>query len=140
MKLTNMELIISPWKNKFIEVVSKTKRELFISSPFIDVGAVKLLSNLIQKRSSVELSLITNLTTHTIVNKITDPKALIELYKQFNNVKISSLGKLHAKVYLIDGKIGIITSANLTIGGLINNFEYGVLINNRSVIRNVKED
>jgi len=135
-----MELIISPWKDKFIEVVSKTKRELFISSPFIDVGAVELLSNLIQKRSSVELSLITNLTTHTIVNKITDPKALIELYKQFNNVKISSLGKLHAKVYLIDSKIGIITSANLTIGGLVNNFEYGVLINNRSVIRSVKED
>ncbi|RKY39993.1 MAG: hypothetical protein DRP75_00330 [Candidatus Omnitrophota bacterium] len=133
-----MELIISPWKNKFIEVVSKTKRELFISSPFIDVDAVKLLSNLIQKRSSIELFLITNLTTHTIVNKITDPQALIELYKQFNKVKISSLGRLHAKVYLIDSEFGIITSANLTIGGLVNNFEYGVLISNRSVIRSVK--
>jgi phosphatidylserine/phosphatidylglycerophosphate/cardiolipin synthase-like enzyme len=51
--------------------------------------------------------------------------------KILNLYKISSLGKLHAKVYLIDDIGGIITSANLTGGGLITNFEYGVFINDR---------
>lgn len=129
-----------PWKNEFIYIVSKTKKELFISSPFINVAGVKILSDSIQTKSSVRISLITNLTTQNIINRITEPAALLELYKQFDQVNISSLGKLHAKVYLVDNEIGIITSANLTSGGLINNFEYGVLIDDKNVISTIKED
>jgi len=129
-----------PWKNEFIDIVSKTKKELFISSPFINVAGVKILSDSIQTKSSVRISLITNLTTQNIINRITEPAALLELYKQFDQVRISSLGKLHAKVYIVDNEIGIITSANLTSGGLINNFEYGVLIDDKNVISTIKED
>lgn len=109
-------------------------------SPFINVEGVRILSDAVQTKSSIEISLITNLTPQNIVNGITEPAALLELYKQFTQVKVSSLGRLHAKVYVIDNKIGIITSANLTSGGLINNFEYGVLINNKSIISTIKED
>lgn len=134
------KFLISPWKNEFINVISKTRKELFMSSPFINVEGVRILSDAVQTKSSIEISLVTNLTTQNIVNGITEPVALLELYKQFTQVKISSLGRLHAKVYLIDNKIGIITSANLTSGGLISNFEYGVLIDDREVISTIKED
>ncbi|MCD6239556.1 MAG: NgoFVII family restriction endonuclease [Thermotogae bacterium] len=132
--------MLSPWKNEFIDVISKTRKELFMFSPFINVEGVRILSDAVQTKSSIEISLITNLTPQNIVNGITEPAALLELYKQFTQVKVSSLGRLHAKVYVIDNKIGIITSANLTSGGLINNFEYGVLINNKSIISTIKED
>lgn len=135
-----MKLIISPWKNKFIEVISKTQKELFVSSPFINTTGIKILSDTIKEKKSIELSIITNLTLSTIVNRLTEPSALLELYKQFNEVKVSSLGRLHAKVYLIDNEKGIITSANLTDGGLVHNFEYGVLIEDRNIVRNIKED
>lgn len=134
------KFLISPWKNEFIDVISKTKKELFISSPFVNVDGVNILSNSIRTKSDIEISLITNLTTQNIVNGITEPKALLELYKQFKRVKISSLGRLHAKVYLIDDKMSIITSANLTNGGLANNFEYGVLIDDSIVCSAIKED
>lgn len=134
------KFLLSPWKNKFIDVISKTRKELFISSPFISVEGVRILSNAIQTKGSIEISLITCLTTQNIVNGITEPTALLELYEQFSQVRISSLGRLHAKVYVIDNKIGIITSANLTNGGLVNNFEYGVLIDNKSIISTIKKD
>jgi len=134
------KFLLSPWKNEFIDVIKETKKELFISSPFINLEGVKILSDAIQIKNSIEISLVTNLTTKNIINEITEPSALLELYKKFSRVKISSLGRLHAKVYLIDDKIGIITSANLTSGGLINNFEYGVLIDDKSVISDIKED
>lgn len=134
------KFLLSPWKNEFIDAISETRKELFISSPFINLEGVKILLDAIQIKSSIEISLVTNLTIQNIVNKITEPSALLEFYKQFSRVKISSLGRLHAKVYLIDDKIGIITSANLTSGGLINNFEYGVLIDDKSVISDIKED
>lgn len=134
------KFLLSPWKDEFIDVISKTRKELFISSPFINMRGVTVLSDAVQTRSSVKMSLITNLTTQNIVNGITEPRALLELDKRFNEVKISSLGRLHAKVYLIDGKMGIITSANLTGGGLISNFEYGVLIDDKDAISAIKED
>lgn len=134
------KFLLSPWENEFIDVISKTRKELFISSPFINAEGVRILSDAVQTKSSIGISLVTNLTTQNIVNGITEPAALLELYKQFTQVKISSLGRLHAKVYLIDDKIGIITSANLTGGGLISNFEYGVLIDDREVISTIKED
>ena len=134
------KLLISPWKNEFIDIISETEDELFISSPYVNIGGVKILSDSVQTKSGIEVSLITNLTTQNIVNGATEPKALLELYKQFGQVKISSLGRLHAKVYLIDNRIGVITSANLTRGGLVNNFEYGILIEDKNIISTIKED
>ena len=129
-----------PWKDEFIDIISRTKEELFISSPFINVEGVKILSNCFQKKFSINISLLTNLTSQNIINRSTEPTALLELYKLFDQVRISSLGKLHAKVYIVDNEIGIITSANLTSGGLINNFEYGVLIDDKNVISTIKKD
>ncbi len=134
------KFLLSPWKNEFINIISETKKELFVSSPFINIMGVRILSDAIRIKSSIEISIVTNLTTRNIINEITEPSALLELYKQFAQVKISSLGRLHAKVYLIDNKIGIITSANLTSGGLVNNFEYGVLIDDKNIISAIKED
>jgi len=134
------KFLLSPWKNEFINVISETRKELFVSSPFINVEGVRILSDAVQTKSSIEISVITNLTTQNIVNGITEPAALLELYNQFGQVKISSLGRLHAKVYLIDNTIGIITSANLTSGGLIGNFEYGVLIDDKEIISTINKD
>ena len=91
-------------------------------------------------KSSINIFLLTNLTIQNIINKSNEPSALLKLYKLFNQVKISSLGKLHAKVYIIDNEIGIITSANLTSGGLLNNFEYGILIDDKNVVSTIKND
>lgn len=134
------KLLLSPWKDEFINAFASVKRELIISSPFIDEKGVRILSNAVLKRKSVKISFVTSLTIQNIINGFSDPSALLKLYKQFSQVKISSLGRLHAKVYLIDDKIAIITSANLTGGGLLNNFEYGVLIKEKDIIFEIKED
>jgi len=134
------KLLLSPWRNEFIDIVSKTKEELFISSPFVNTEGVKILSDSIQTKSRIRISLITNLTTKNIINRVTEPTALLELYRRFEQVSISSLGRLHAKVYLIDNSIGIITSANLTRGGLVSNFEYGIVIDDRKIISTIKDD
>lgn len=128
------------WKVEFIDIIGRAKEELFISAPFVNIEGIKILSNCFQNKSSINISLLTNLTTQNIMNRSTEPAALLELYTLFEQVKISSLGKLHAKVYIVDNEIGIITSANLTSGGLINNFEYGILIEDKNVISTIKKD
>jgi len=135
-----LRLLISPWKNEFIDALSQTQRELFISSPFVSLEGVRILSDCLDNKSNLQVSLITNLTVQNIINGATEPAALLELMNQFGHVNISVLGRLHAKVYLIDDKIGIITSANLTGGGLMSNFEYGVLIDDPDIVFTIKED
>ncbi|MEM0492369.1 MAG: phospholipase D-like domain-containing protein [Candidatus Thermoplasmatota archaeon] len=134
------KFLLSPWKNKFIDTIRKTREELFISSPFVNFDGVKILSDSIKTKTDIKLTIITNFTIQNIINGVTEPTALLELHRQFGQVKISSLGRLHAKVYLVDDKMGIITSANLTSGGLISNFEYGVLIDDKYIISQIKED
>jgi len=73
------KFLLSPWKNEFIDVIGKTKKELFISSPFINVKGARILSDAIQTKEPIEISLITNLTTKNIVNEVTEPAALLEL-------------------------------------------------------------
>ena len=133
-------LLISPWKNEFIDIIKQTKKELFVSSPFVNLNGVNLLANSISAKKSVAISLVTNLSVLNITKKITEPIALLELYNHFKDVKISSLGRLHAKIYISDNERGIITSANLTQGGLISNFEYGVLIEDEEIVQDMKRD
>ena len=138
--IMDYKLIISPWKNEFIDAIKTTKEELIISSPFIDSKGIQILKEAISSRNSIELSLVTNITAKNLISGFTEPSAILELYEHFNNVRVSSLGRLHAKVYIIDEKIGIITSANLTGGGLIGNFEYGILLKNREMVASIKND
>lgn len=47
---------------------------------------------------------------------------------------------IHAKIYVADDKLAVITSANMTNGGLFRNFEYGVKLFDRNLVAIVKND
>ncbi len=136
----NYSLIISPWTNEFISVVSRARRELFISSPYVNTGGTRMLAEVIKEKARVRLTLLTSLTAQTVYDQVTEPHALRELYSAFGDVKISSLERLHAKVYIVDSTVGVITSANLTLGGLRSNFEYGVKITDEDTVSTIRHD
>jgi len=46
---------------------------------------------------------------------------------------------LHAKIYMADQKVAIITSANLTKGGTASNYEGGIWVNDPIVLRDICE-
>ncbi len=50
------------------------------------------------------------------------------------------LPRLHAKVYVADSRRAIITSGNLTSGGLDLNYEYGVEITDVSTVNDIRRD
>ena len=135
----SVKLLKSPFENEFHSIVKQTKREIIFSSPYINDAGVSILLNSINPTDK-SINILTNLSARNIVDNVTQPAALLKLYSSFQNTTISSLAKLHAKVYIIDETIAVITSANLTYGGLKSNFEYGVLINDTETIKTVKKD
>jgi hypothetical protein len=70
----------------------------------------------------------------------TDPLALQYLLTLTPKTDISHLPRLHAKVYIADLTRAIVTSANLTSGGLAQNHEYGIEFTQPKMVRRIRED
>ena len=136
----SLQLFKSPFEKDFRILLGKTKRELTISSPYINESGINIFSNSIQDKSKIKLSVLTNFSVRNIIDDITQPSALLKIYDDFKETNISSLAKLHAKVYVVDETFAVITSANLTYGGIKSNFEYGVLIDDTKTVKLVKQD
>jgi HKD family nuclease len=136
----SVKLLKSPFENEFRSVLRQTKREIVFSSPYINYAGASILLDSIGKTTSKCIRILTNLSARNIVDNVTQPTALLKMYDAFGETTVSSLERLHAKVYIVDESLAVITSANLTFGGLKSNFEYGVLIDDAKTIKTVKRD
>ncbi|MDR2587866.1 MAG: phospholipase D-like domain-containing protein [Spirochaetales bacterium] len=136
----SVTLLKSPFENKFRDVLCKTRQEIIFSSPYINHEGVSILLDSIGNIADKSIQILTNLSARNIIDNVTQPIALLKIYNTFKKTIISSLNKLHAKIYIIDESYAIITSANLTNGGIRTNFEYGVLIDDSQLIKTIKQD
>jgi len=69
-----------------------------------------------------------------------DLDALVDLGEQIPNFHITHLPGVHAKVYVADVKMAIVTSGNLTRSGLRGNIEYGVALTEEKLVREIRGD
>ena len=137
-----LSLLSGSWQPSFIHVVSCARDSLVISSPYITEEGVNLvLSNL--HPSFLEdgrLTVVTNLAPLNMIQGSTDPEAVLAFTRGLNRTKIYHLPKLHAKVYICDQREAIVTSGNLTNGGLRLNLEYGVRISDPETVADIQTD
>jgi len=97
----------------------------------------------LQKRgvhNSVKVVILTNIHPESALNGSIDLEALVQLGNQLPNFDLTHLPSLHAKVYVADRKMAVITSGNLTDSGISGNLEYGVASTNETVVGEVRRD
>jgi phosphatidylserine/phosphatidylglycerophosphate/cardiolipin synthase-like enzyme len=113
------------WTSALGTLLNSAKRDVLFASPFITKeGALFVDKHLSRKvRNTGVFRIITNLSPNNIVQGATDPRALQFLADHVNGLTVWHLPKLHAKVYVADVRSAIVTSANLTSGGLTQNYE-----------------
>src|SRR5260370_13154197 len=63
-----------------------------------------------------------------------------DLGRRFGQFRLFHMPSLHAKVYVADHKCAIITSGNLTEGGLKGNCEYGVFLRDAAQVAEIRVD
>jgi len=131
-----MEIIKTPWKNKLLELISNSKKSIKILSPFVKENVCNDILSVKQENSIIEL--ITSFKLMSIYSGSVDVNGLEKIIKDKGTVK--NFPQLHAKLYLFDDKEVIITSANLTNGGLLNNYEYGVYLKDIKLVSKVVSD
>ncbi len=137
-----MKTLQKGWHYNLNEVFQSANQELVISSPYIsDVGAKFLIDNVSDDfKENGTLKFVSDLSPKNIYQGSTDPNSFKLLFNSINSIQLFHLPRLHAKVYLSDRNKAIITSGNLTAGGLYNNFEYGIFVDDEININLIKND
>ena len=129
--------IMSPWTTTFDDFVSSIEESAIIAAPFITQTGVQRLVKGLQSKTSVNLAVLTSLNAHSLTEKLCDSGALSWLCREVPNTTVKHIRYLHAKSYVADGHTAIVTSANLTGGGLSGNYELGVAITDTHVVSEI---
>jgi len=137
-----IERLQKDWRNNLLSLIKGAKNEIFISSPYVTFSGVEFIKNSISESflESGKLTFLTNLSPNNIIQGSNNPEVFHSLSSVTNDFSLWHLPKLHAKVYISDKVNSIVTSGNLTNGGLFNNFEYGVQISNGSESQSIYKD
>lgn len=135
-------LLSQKWYNHLKDILRRCESDLTISSPYVsEVGIKFLLDNISGGfKEKGRIFFLTDLSPVNIYQKATNPSALFTLMNNCSEVRLTHLPRLHAKVYISDTSSAIVTSGNLTAGGLYRNFEYGIEINKDEDVLKIKDD
>lgn len=109
-----------------------TESEIKIISPFLSLSMANKLCEIISKNPNIQCSLITRFYIEDFVNHANDFDALEKLLK--NGVALYAIRGLHTKLYLFDQENAIVGSANFTAGGLKNNIELSLHIQEENTL------
>jgi HKD family nuclease len=130
------------WREYLGAMLSGAQAEVLISSPYITSDGVQFIVEHISDRvrAQGQISVLTDLSPASVAQGSTDPHALRSLHQVAPRVDIYHLPRLHAKVYVADSARAVITSGNLTLGGLALNYEYGVAVEDAHLVETVRRD
>lgn len=103
--------------------------DLSVICPYIRAEQVE---NLLGGRELRSLRVLTLWDVRSFILGVSDPRALGRLLELGGEIRAMKAG-LHAKVYITDGS-ALVTSANFTAGGLTNNQECGVIVENPNAV------
>ncbi len=123
-----MQLHYQNWYDLFLAELSKTNK-LRVISPFVTEQMVRNIQERIDF-NSFELITRYNLQDFALgLSSLTGLKFAVE-----SGAKIYGVQNLHSKIYLFDERSAIISSANMTRGGMITNYECGLHLTDSQLI------
>ena len=135
-----MQSILSPWSETFEAFVRSIHDHAIIVSPYITARPLEQFASLLDSGRQPKISLLTNLAIDSLLQGSVDGKAIAEFCREIPTTTVRHLPGLHAKAYVADEHIAIITSGNLTSGSLYQNYEYGIQISDPVMVRGIASD
>ncbi|MHC4624949.1 MAG: phospholipase D-like domain-containing protein, partial [Planctomycetota bacterium] len=130
-----VDIITNPSTDIFLDLVRGSQEQL-LASPFIKANVAKMILD--NKPAEANISLLTSYKLTNFHRNSSDLRALRCFIE--SRIEVRNYPTLHAKTYIFDSQRAIITSANLTLGGLQNNYECGVLIDDPNTAGRLKSE
>jgi hypothetical protein len=128
--MTVAERLRYDWKDDLRSLLTESRESLVISSPYVTTrGKDFILAHLPSAiKPTIRVALLTDLSPMNVAQASTDPGAVHSLATSLPQTRVFHLPRVHAKVYVKDAERAIVTSGNLTRGGLDINYEYGLKV------------
>ncbi len=139
----DVSLLRSPWTDDLCELLSSVEEDLLIACPFVKRSGTDHIVSQLSRRGllqQVRVGLITDLRPESVLAGSMDLDALVELGGHIPNFNLTHLPGVHAKVYVADLTMAIVTSGNLTHSGLRGNVEYGVALTEKTIVGQIRAD
>ena len=123
-----LRLVDSQWEFELVNALRSDRSALRIVCPFIKLSALSRLLS-IQPES---IQVVTRFNLHDFADGVSDIDALRHVLQARG--KARGIRNLHAKLYLFGSSRAIVTSANLTVSGLRQNSEFGVITDDPAAV------
>ena len=133
-----VQFIRRPWRDDLAGIARAANTSILVATPFIKYEEAAWFCGLL--RPGVEVITLANIDAEAVSASVLDIAALHRLAKASPSARLIALSNLHAKVFVADDKAAIVTSGNLTRSALDSNIEYGVLLRDECLVREVRRD
>ncbi len=139
---TMISTVLSPWAATFEHLVGAASSSLVVCSPYIGRGPCEKIIDSLRRngRTGIEILVLTDLSRENMLSGSTDVAALVRLCEAIPRTDIRFLPSIHAKVYVADQELAIVTSGNLTQGGLTRNLEYGISVSDAALVTRIRAE
>ena len=135
-----MTTIASPWAGEFDAFARSIREQALLVAPYIAREPLERMSELLRLDNPPQVNILTNLAVDSILYGSIDPDAIASFCRHHPPTTVRHLPGLHAKAYVADDHLAIITSGNLTGSSLHRNYEYGIRITDRDTVRKIARD
>ena len=133
-----IKLLRGAWRDDLAQAAAAAEQAVLIAAPYIKEREAAWLCS--QLRPGLDVTTLTNVNVEAIGSAALDAAALRRLSEASPDARVIALPTLHAKVFVADDKVAIVTSGNLTSSALDHNIEYGVLLHDKPLVQTVLDD
>lgn len=135
-----VEVLSQTWQAKLADLIASSDTSLFIAAPFIKHAAAQWVLDSLKGQGPQRTTVVTDISADSVLGGSLDLNALLLFSDSLRKLAIFDVRRLHAKVYVADEKQAIITSGNLTSAAFARNYEYGVVLTEPLMVRQVTRD
>ncbi|HRJ75521.1 MAG TPA: phospholipase D family protein, partial [Anaerolineales bacterium] len=122
---SSSRLVTTPSLEFLLDMFSKAKSEIIIVSPWIKYSTLQKVIDRVDPNENIIWKVLTRNNHDDFLAGFSDIDAF-KLMVENNAFDLRAIRQLHAKVYIVDGVSSLVTSANLTVGGMEINTEAGI--------------
>ena len=140
MRLQSVATVVSPWAAEFDAFGHSIRERALLVTPFIAREPLERMADILGKNPPPQVNILTNLAVDSMLQGTIDLDAIVSFCQRIPLTAVRHLPGLHAKVYVADDQLAIVTSGNLTYSSLHRNYEYGIRITDGDMVRKIAQD
>ncbi len=124
----------------YLSLISKAQKELFIVTPYLIMDNEMTTALCLAAKSGVSVTILTPHIADKWYVHLMTVSSYPQLIKAGVNIYEYTPGFVHAKMFVVDGKVATVGTVNLDYRSLYLHFECGVILYGSQTVKEIRSD